>query len=282
MNRFYFKNKNNPQKKCFEVYGVDAFTGIRYSLALCGSRNAAQKALDEYLVRIQPYDYLIGDFGKLQGLLNIRQTTIEEYVRCREFELTQRMRLRSSYLEEIMFINRHEDEIMNNIISCKESFGAFEFQIGDDSELDVLERLIAHCTNYRVTKHYCDEVHKTVELVIDLFYTKSKKREYQYDSDVLDAETIIQNQSAVLFKGTELELQQFMSNAWFSDICMGFFHQAAKNHYYGFNRLQCIFVTPVYKDYIRTTDEFYHCFMGFLELPGHYDYMPGKKKVWYD
>ena len=27
MNRFYFKNKKNPRKKCYEVYGADVFTG---------------------------------------------------------------------------------------------------------------------------------------------------------------------------------------------------------------------------------------------------------------
>ena len=102
------------------------------------------------------------------------------------------------------------------------------------------------------------------------------------DSDIPDTETMIQSQSAVLFKGTESELQQFMSNVWFDDICMGFFHQAAKNHYYGFNRLHYLYVTPVYKDFNRTTDEFNHCFMGFLIKQGHYDYMPGKKKIWYD
>lgn len=282
MNRFYFKNKSNPRKKCYEVYGIDVFTGIRYSIALCGNRNAAQNALEQYLVRIQPHDYYIGKPHKYQGLLFIKQTTIEEYVRCREVELTERIRLRSSYFEEVLFINRHEAEIMNNIISCKESFGTFDFQIGDNSELDVLERLIAHCTNFRVTKHYCDEANKIVELTIDLFYTKSKEREYEYDSDIPDTETMIQSQSAVLFKGTESELQQFMSNVWFNDICMGFFHQAAKNHYYGFNRLHYLYVTPVYKDFNRTTDEFNHCFMGFLIKQGHYDYMPGKKKIWYD
>ena len=79
MNRFYFKNKSCPQKRCFEVYGIDVFTGIRYSLALCGSRNAAQKALDEYLVRIQPYDYYLGTPHRYEGLLFIEQTTIEQY-----------------------------------------------------------------------------------------------------------------------------------------------------------------------------------------------------------
>ena len=67
MNRFYFKNKNNPQKKCFEVYGIDIFTGIRYSLALCGRRKSAQKALESYLLRIQPYDYYIGTPHQYEG-----------------------------------------------------------------------------------------------------------------------------------------------------------------------------------------------------------------------
>ncbi len=283
MNRFYFKNKKNPKKRCYEVYGIDVFTGIRYSIALCGNRRAAQNALEQYLARIQPYDYYIGKPHQYQGLLFVEQTTIEEYVTCREIELTKRIRLRSSYINEIIYINRHKEEIMNNIISCKDSFGAFDFQIGDDSKLDVLERLVAHCTNYRVTKHYCDEDNKTVELKIDLFYAKSKERKYHYNSDVPDAETMIQSQSAVLFKGTEDELQQYMSNMWFDDVCMGFFHQATKNHYYGFNRLHYLYVTPVYMDFDRTTDEFDHCFRGFILQPGYSnDYMPGNKKVWYD
>lgn len=71
MNRFYFKNKNNPQKRCFEVYGVDVFTGVRYSLALCGNRSAAQKALRNYLVRIHPYYYL-REPHRLEGLFFYR------------------------------------------------------------------------------------------------------------------------------------------------------------------------------------------------------------------
>ena len=111
---------------------------------------------------------------------------------------------------------------------------------------------------------------------------KSKEKEYQYDCDIPDAETVIQSQSAVIYRGTEMELQQFVHNPWFAEICMGFFHQAVKNHYYGFNRLHYLHVTPVYKDFDRTTDEFNYCFMGFLIKHGHYDYMPGRKKVWYD
>ena len=282
MNRFFFKNKRNPRKKCYEVYGIDVFTGIRYSIALCGNMNAAQNALEQYLDRIQPYDYYVGKPHKYHGLLYIKQTTIEEYVSCREIELTERIRLRSSYFEEILFINRHEDEIMNNIISCKDSLGSFDFQIGDDSELDVLERLIAHCTNYRVTKRICDKTNNTIELVLDLFYAQRKEHDYEYDNDIPDAETMIQSQSAVIFKGSENELQQFMRNAWFSDICISFFHQTAKNHYYGFNRIHYLYITPVYKDFNRTNDEFNHCFMGFLTKREHHDYMPGKKKIWYD
>ena len=45
MNRYYFKHKDNPARVCYEVYGIDRLTGIRYSVALCGTRKAAQKAL---------------------------------------------------------------------------------------------------------------------------------------------------------------------------------------------------------------------------------------------
>lgn len=282
MNRFYFKNRGNSKKRCYEVFGVDVFTGIRYSLALCGNRTAAQKALDEYLIRIQPYDYYIGTPHKYEGLLFVKETTIEEYVRNREVEFTQRIRLRTTCFEEILFLNRHEDEIVKNVFSCKDMVGTTDFRIGDDSEMDVLERLVAHCTGYRVTKRHSGNDDGSVELVLDLFYVKSKEKEYQYDCDIPDAETVIQSQSAVIYRGTEMELQQFVHNPWFAEICMGFFHQAVKNHYYGFNRLHYLHVTPVYKDFDRTTDEFNYCFMGFLIKHGHYDYMPGRKKVWYD
>ena len=32
MNRFYFKNKKNPRKKCYEVYGIDVFTGKKNAM----------------------------------------------------------------------------------------------------------------------------------------------------------------------------------------------------------------------------------------------------------
>ena len=282
MNRFYFKNKNNPQKKCFEVYGIDIFTGIRYSLSLCGSRKSAQKALESYLLRIQPYDYYVGTPHQYEGLLFIEQTTIGNYLAHRHKELTQRIRLRMSYHEELLFINRHTDEIMANIISCKDSFGSSDFQIGDESELDTLERLIAHCTNFRVVKRTTDEPLRTNELAIELFFVKSKEQEYSYDNDIPDTDTLIQNQIAVVFKGTDDELRKFVESPLFAETCIGFFHQAIKNHYYGFNRLNYLYVTPVYKDHNRTEDEFKHCFMGFLIEPGHYNYMPGYKKIWYD
>lgn len=282
MNRFYFKNKNNPQKRCFEVYGVDAFTGIRYSLSLCGNRNAAQRALDEYLVRIQPYDYYIGTPHQYEGLLFIEQTTIEQYLNNRQKELTQRIRLRMSYIEELLFINRHADEIMSNIILCKDTIGSSYFQIGDESELDALERLIVHCTNYRVIKRCTDETLHTIELAIELFFAQSKDHEYSYGNDIPDAHTLIQNQVAVIFKGTDGELEKFVKSPRFAEFCIGFFHQAIKNHYYGFDRINYLYETPVYKDYNRTEDEFKRCFMGFLTEPGHYNYMPRYKKIWYD
>ena len=280
MNQFYFKNKNNLQKKCFEVYGIDIFTGIRYSLSLCGNRNAAQKALDEYLVRIQPYDYYVGTPHQYEGLLFIEQTTIGNYLAHRHKELTQRIRLRMSYIEELLFINRHADEIMAKIISCKDSFGSSDFQIGDESELDTLERLIAHCTNFRVVKRTTDEPLRANELAIELFFVKSKEQEYSYDNDIPDTDTLIQNQIAVVFNGTDDELRKLVESPLFTETCIAFFHQAIKNHYYGFDRVNCVYHTPVYKDYKRSDDEFKYCFMGFLLKSG--SYMPGYKKIWFD
>lgn len=282
MNRFYFKNKNNPRKKCYEVYGADVFTGIRYSIALCGSRNAAQKALDEYLVRIQPYDYYIGTPHQYEGLLFIEQTTIEQYLAHRHKELTQRMRLRLSYINELLFISRHADEIMSNIISCKDSVGLYDFRIGDESKLDELERLTAHCTNYRVIKRCIDKVHNTIELSIELIFAKSKELEYSYDKDVPCAHTLVQNQAAVVFKGSDEDLQQIAAGPQFTETCIGFFRQAIKNHYYGFDRVNYLYETPVYKDCRRTGDEFRHCFIGSLTERGHCDYIPGYKKIGYD
>ena len=282
MNRYYFKNKNNPQKRCYEVFGIDVFSGIRYSLALCGSRKAAERALEIYLIRIQPYDYYIGTPHKYEGLLFVEQTTIEEYIAHREEELTRRLRLRMSYIGEQIFINCHAKGIMADILSCKDSIGVSEFQIGDDSELDVLERMVAHCTNYRVVKRCTDESCGTIELSLDLFFAQAKEHEYSFDKDIPDAETLIQNQSAVVFKGIDDELGKIIESPQFADTCIGFFQQAIKNHYYGFDRLNYLYETPVYKDYKRTDDEFKHCFMGFLIAPGHYYYMPGNKKVWYD
>ena len=282
MNRFYFKNKNNPQKRCFEVYGIDIFSGIRFSLALCGTRSAAQKALKKYLLRIEPYDYYIGTQHKYEGLLFIEQTTIEQYLAHRHRELTQRIRLRMSYLKELLIIDRHSDEIMANIISCKDSIGSSDFQIGGESELDTLERLIAHCTNFRVVKRYTDETHRTIELAVELIFVQAKEREYSYDKDIPDAETLIQNQIAVIFRGTDDELGKFVETPQFAETCLGFFHQAIKNHYYGFDRINFLYKTPVYKDYNRTEDEFKRCFMGFLIQPGDYNYMPRNKKIWYD
>lgn len=282
MNRFYFKNKSCPQKRCFEVYGIDVFTGIRYSLALCGSRNAAQKALDEYLVRIQPYDYYLGTPHRYEGLLFIEQTTIEQYEAHRKKELTQRIRLRLSYIEESLFINHHASEIMASIVSCKDSMGSCDFQIGNDCELDSLEREIVHCTNYRVIKRSSQDSAHTVELAIELFFAKSKQQEYSYDKDIPNADTIVQNQTAIVFRGMEDELVKMVESPQFEDTCIGFFHQAIKHHYYGFDRVYYLFETPVYKDYRRSEYEFKECFMGFLNEPGHFNYMPGRKKVWYD
>ena len=279
MNRFYFKNKNNPQKRCFEVYGVDVFTGVRYSLALCGNRSAAQKALRNYLVRIHP-DYYLREPHRLEGLFFIEQTTIEQYLANRQKELTQRIRLRMSYNEELLFINRRADEIMSNIISCKDTIGSSDFQIGDDSELDVLERLTAHCTYYRVIKRCVNETHRVVELAIELIFAQSKEHEYSYGNDIPDADTLIQNQIAVVFRGTDDNFRQIVGTPQFIETCIGFFRQAIKNHYYGFDRVNCVYHTPVYKDYKRSDDEFKYCFMGFLLKSG--SYMPGYKKIWFD
>ena len=86
----------------------------------------------------------------------------------------------------------------------------------------------------------------------------------------------------MISRGTDDELGKTVGSPQFAETCIGFFHQAIKNHYYGFNRVNYLFETPVYKDYNRTEDEFRHCFMGFLTEHGNYDYMPGYKKIWYD
>lgn len=141
----------------------------------------------------------------------------------------------------------HTDEIMANIISCKDSFGSSDFQIGDESELDTLERLIAHCTNFRVVKRTTDEPLRANELAIELFFVKSKEQEYSYDNDIPDTDTLIQNQIAVVFKGTDDELRKFVESPLFAETCIGFFHQAIKNHYYGFDRINCLYETPFIK-----------------------------------
>ena len=69
-----------------------------------------------------------------------------------------------------------------------------DFQIGDESELETLERLIAHCTNYRVIKRCTDETLHTIEWAIGLFFVQSKEHEYIYGYDIPDADTLIQNQ----------------------------------------------------------------------------------------
>ena len=65
-----------------------------------------------------------------------------------------------------------------------------DFQIGDESELETLERLMAHCTNYRVIKRCTDETLHTIEL----FFAQSKEHKYIYGYDIPDADTLIQNQ----------------------------------------------------------------------------------------
>lgn len=96
------------------MYGIDIFTGIRYSIALCGSRSAAQKALGEYLMRIQPYDYYVGTAHQYEGMLFIEQTTVEHYLANRHKELTQRFRLRMSYS-----IFAEESKIASNSLSSQ-------------------------------------------------------------------------------------------------------------------------------------------------------------------
>ena len=124
-----------------------------------------------------------------------------------------------------------------------------DFQIGDESELETLERLIAHCTNYRVIKRCTDETLNTIEWAIGLFFAQSKEHEYSYGSDIPDADSLIQNQVAVIFKGTDGELEKIVGSPQFAETCIGFFHQAIKNHYYGFDRINCLYETPFIKIY---------------------------------
>ena len=281
MNRFYFSNKENPGKTCYEAYGTDFFTGIRYSIALCGTRKAAERALEVYLARLRAIYAEYSDCNhEYESLFGVIRTTVQEYANNRIDEMCRRISLRQSYLQELMFFNCHEEEITNNIFSCRNIVGAVDFQIGNGSELDVLERACAHCTSYRVTKRYADDAMSDVELLLELFFKDKDCAEGNEEIPVM--KTIVQNQSAVIFRGSEDELRGFMSSAWFRDACMSFFHQAAKNHFYGFRRLHYLYNTPVYKDCKRSEYELEECFMGFMLRHGHATYKPGRKKVWYD
>lgn len=53
-NPFYEKNKDCPDKKCYEVASYDNYSHIRFSKALTGTRRAAENALERYLVLKNP------------------------------------------------------------------------------------------------------------------------------------------------------------------------------------------------------------------------------------
>ena len=73
--------------------------------------------------------------------------------------------------------------------------------------------------------------------IIELFFARFKEQEYSYDNDIPDADTSVQNQVAVVFKGTDDEFGKIVGSPLFAETCIGFFHQAIKNHYYGFDRV---------------------------------------------
>lgn len=285
MNRYYFKNKNKPDKVCYELYGIDPLTEIRYSLALCGTRKAAEEALTHYLYHICPSDHDYNNVPDYEGILSVGKTTIRDYQTNRQVEITKRYRLRSAYQNEISGIDCHQDEIIANVKACAECKVCQdpierEHQIGDNSEMDALERQENSIITYRVIKRPLDN--DRIELVFEINFKQSKNNHYEYNSDIPDAPTQIQQQTAVLFRGNEDGLKVFLANRRFDDVIMGNLYQAIRNHYYGFPPAHYLFKSPVYKDSERTADEFHFCFMGFLTAPGHYDYMPTGQKIWFD
>lgn len=285
MNRYYFKHKDNPARVCYEVYGIDRLTGIRYSVALCGTRKAAQKALELYLDHITPPDACWGKRPDYSRLFFVEQTTIGGYRKSRDIEMTRRYRLHLAYEFEARAIYNYWEQILERITACalaaSESTSA-EYPIGDNSDVAELERKVIHCTAYRITKRLAEKESGTVELVLELNFVQGWECAYSDSPELPDASSQIQGQSAVIFKGTHSALNEFASDGRLGEVCKSYFCQAVKNHYYGFSPCNYLYNTPVYKDAERTTDDFERCFMGFLLKQGHADYMPKGKKIWPD
>ena len=51
----------------------------------------------------------------------------------------------------------------------------------------------------------------------------------------------------MISRGTDDELGKTVGSPQFAETCIGFFHQAIKNHYYGFDRINCLYETPFIK-----------------------------------
>lgn len=269
MNRFYFNHRHEPNRVCYEVYGVDRQTNIRYSAALNGTEKAAQRALERYAYR---------DFPKKNSSLQIVKTTIAEYERNRYIEMEQRTRLRMAFQMERMYVNEYWNSIFSSIQSCVNKEGDAEFIIGDNTEDDVLCREISHIEKFSII-HRTDSEQMTVfSLQID--FNPMKKAEGASDDAVTHAPTIIQHQSNILFRGSHAEWESFREEARFSDCCLGFFYQAIKNHYYGFEPAWVLESSPVYRDSERGDDDFRGCFKGFILEPNRFVLPPKSTLLW--
>lgn len=253
MNTFFLKNWDRPEKVCYEIYGIDKVSGIRYSVALLGTRKAAERTLDDYLWwKLPSWQLLKDERPDYSEYLHIEKTTIAAYKKNRYNELMARVGLHSGYGSACCFVNEFWDFIFDRIVESALLSGVHEFDIGGE-----LEQEAFNCTRFRVKTGECAGNPSEIEVTLELVFRNLPD---SIAGKVFD-------QSAVVFRGTAEQLKTRIGEYSFEDCCRSIFMEGYRNFFYGYPPVSDWMMTPIFEDSRRERHDLMEEFYGVIPLP---------------
>lgn len=259
MNDFYLNNKEKADLRCYEATGVDVASGIRFSIALAGTAEAAERALEEYVERRLPAGRaMAGARPDVSHLLRVEQTTIAAYRERRFEELEQRMGRILALEENCCLVQEHWAEVSEKLWACAQSAGRHEATFGDGEEAADCCCEACTLTVRPIGRTPNAAGAPDVELTVELHFRPTESVPHGHT----------RQQSVCLIPGTNPPLPQAAQAEVFKDGLRSFICQALRNHIYGFPPSDPLLRTPVSEDPERGREAFYESFRGFVLKPG--------------
>ena len=257
---------DRPEKVCYEVYGIDKVSGIRYSVALLGTQKAAERALDSYLWwKLPAWQLLKDELPDYSEYLHIEKTTIEAYKENRYNELMARIHLHSGYECACCFVNEFWKFIFGCIVESAPLSGVQEFDIGGE-----LEQEAFNCTRFRVKTGECAGNPSEIEVTLELLFHSIPD---EIHGRIFDLSTVV-------FRGTVGQLKTRIGEYSFEDCCRSVFMDAYRNFFYGYPPVSEWMMTPIFEDSRRDRDNIVPDFYGIIPLPDVVPPKPHRRYRW--